>query len=619
MAKPPHSQDVLRFLTCGSVDDGKSSLIGRLLFDTKQVGMDQIQALETEQQKPGSQPTKVNLALLLDGLAAEREQGITIDVAYRYFCTARRKFIVADTPGHEQYTRNMVTGASNSELAILVVDAQKPLQIQTKRHAYLASLLGIRNIVLAVNKMDLVQYRQHPFNQIEEAFRAYAANLNFMDIVCIPLSATDGDNVTAPSPHMSWYRGISLLAHLETVDINRGAQQPFLRFPVQWVNRPNSDFRGFAGTIHAGEVKPGDEITVLPSGLNAHISRIVTMDGDLSFAQKGQAVTLLLDTEIDISRGSILCDKDHPLQQSNQFQAHVIWMANQEMLPRREYRIQTTNQTSSASFTQIKHRINIDNMSKEAASSLAINQVGICNLNLGKAILFDPYQDNRQMGSFIVTDPVTNETVGAGMIDFSLYRAANLTWQKLEIGKHQRAQQKHQNPAVLWFTGLSGSGKSTIANLVEQQLYAAGRHTYLLDGDNVRHGLNRDLGFKDQDRVENIRRVAETAKLMSDAGLMVLVSFISPFQAERDMARALLDEGEFIEIFIDTPLHIAEARDVKGLYAKARAKQIKNFTGIDSEYQIPKNPEMTINTTKYTAEQSANQIIKYLQQSGRLS
>ncbi|VAV94776.1 Sulfate adenylyltransferase subunit 1 / Adenylylsulfate kinase [hydrothermal vent metagenome] len=611
-------KDLLRFITCGSVDDGKSTLLGRLLYDSKLVCADQLRALQRDSKKSGSRGEKLDLALLVDGLAAEREQGITIDVAYRYFSTSRRKFIVADTPGHEQYTRNMATGASTADLAIILIDGQKGVQAQTRRHGFIASLLGIKNIVVAVNKMDLVNYSQRAFNQIEETFRAFAAKLDFTDIFCIPVVATDGDNVTSCSANMQWYRGAPLLEYLETVKlVQQTTTKPF-RFPVQWVNRPNSDFRGFAGNVAAGEIAVDDPIIVLPSGARSSIARIVTMDGDLPIAKTGQAVTLVLNDEIDVSRGSLICSKDFAAAQSTQFQTQLIWMSEKDMFPGRSYRIKTGNQIVSGCFTELKHRINVDDLSHEAAGSLAMNEIGICNLTVGKPIAFDPYMAERATGCFIVIDPLSHATVGAGMINFSLYRASNVVWQQMEIGKTERAQQKHQKPAVLWFTGLSGSGKSTIANLVEQKLYDLGRHTYILDGDNVRHGLNKDLGFKDEDRVENIRRVAETAKLMADAGLVVLVSFISPFRAERDMARNLFAADEFLEIYVDTPLAIAEKRDVKGLYAKARAGKIKNFTGIDSEYQAPKTAEISVNTVALTAEQSADLIVKYLHKNGFL-
>lgn len=611
-------KSLLRFITCGSVDDGKSTLIGRLLYDSRLVTEDQIEAAELDSKKSGTRGGEMDLALLVDGLAAEREQGITIDVAYRYFSTPKRKFIVADTPGHEQYTRNMATGASTADLAVLLVDARHGVQVQTRRHAFITSLLGIRNMIVAVNKMDLVGYSQHDFNVIEEEFCAFSADLGFEDIYCVPVVATDGDNITSASPNLGWFRGVSLLEYLENMEVvDHSGNQPF-RLPVQWVNRANSEFRGFAGTVAGGKVRPGDEIIVLPSGARSSIDRIITMDGDLEAGETGQAVTLMLKDEIDVSRGSLICSRDHPAEQSAQFQAHIVWMSDKKMYPGRSYRLKTVNQMVPVSITALKYRINVNDLTHEAARHLKLNEVGVCNITLGKPITFDAYKDNRQTGAFILIDSLTNETIGAGMLDFSLYRASNVVWQELEVGKAQRANQKNQKPAVLWFTGLSGSGKSTIANLVEKKLFEMGRHTYTLDGDNVRYGLNKDLGFKNEDRVENIRRVSETAKLMADAGLIVLVSFISPFHAERQMARNMMDEGEFVEIFVDTPLDVAEARDVKGLYKKARAGEIKNFTGISSEYQEPNHPEMRVNTVDLTAEKSAERIVDFLWESGVL-
>ncbi len=612
------NKSFLRFITCGSVDDGKSTLIGRLLYDSKLIYEDQLAAVEADSKKSGTTGERPDLALLVDGLAAEREQGITIDVAYRFFSTDRRKFIVADTPGHEQYTRNMATGASTAELAILLIDARHGVQTQTRRHSYIASLLGIRNIVVAVNKMDLVDFSQDVFNAIDQDYRAFADPLGFSEIVCIPMSALDGDNVTTRSERTPWYGGKSLLEHLESVQVVRPSDSAALRLPVQWVNRPNLDFRGFSGTVAAGEVAVGDEIIAIPSGKRSRVRSIVTYSAELERAAKGQAVTVTLEDEIDVSRGDLLCGVDGPAEQSDQFAAHVLWMSDEEMFPGRQYILKANNQQTPATVSDLKYKVNINNFSHEAGKTLDLNEVGVCNLALGRSIPFDPYKNNRQTGSFILVDRHTNNTVGVGMLDFSLRRAANVVWQDLEVGKRQRAKQKHQRPAVLWFTGLSGSGKSTIANLVEKRLFDMGRHTYILDGDNVRHGLNKDLGFTDADRVENIRRVAEVSRLMADAGLFVLVSFISPFRAERQMARALMEEGEFIEIHVDTPLEIAEARDVKGLYKKARAGEIRNFTGIDSEYQVPLNAEVTVNTIDLSAEEAAEKIVAYLEAQGRL-
>lgn len=612
------NKSFLRFITCGSVDDGKSTLIGRLLYDSKLIYEDQLASVEKDSKKSGTQGDKIDLALLVDGLAAEREQGITIDVAYRFFSTDKRKFIVADTPGHEQYTRNMATGASTADLAIILIDARHGVQVQTRRHAYIASLLGVRHIVVAINKMDLVDFCQKTYNEIEENFRAFSADFGFADIQCIPMSALDGDNVTNKSDKTDWYRGPSLLEHLEDVQIDARENTTGFRLPVQWVNRPNLDFRGFCGTVASGQIKPGDEIIAIPSGKRSSVKEIVTMDGNLDRARKDQAITITLNDEIDISRGDFICSTDHPAEQSDQFQANVIWMSENDLLPGRSYLLKTANKTISASVTDLRYTVNVNDFSQTSAKVLGLNEVGVCNLSLGAPIAFDPFNQNRQTGSFILIDRHTNETVGAGMLNFSLRRASNVVWQELEVGKTERAAQKHQKPAVLWFTGLSGSGKSTIANLVEKKLFDLGRHTYTLDGDNVRHGLNKDLGFTDADRVENIRRIGETAKLMTDAGLMVLTSFISPFTAERQMARRLLDDGEFIEIYVNTPLAIVEERDVKGLYAKARRGEIKNFTGIDSEYQAPENAEIVVDTMKASAEDAATTIVDYLKKHGYL-
>ena len=612
------NKSFLRFITCGSVDDGKSTLIGRLLYDSKLIYEDQLAAVEADSKKSGTTGDKPDLALLVDGLAAEREQGITIDVAYRFFSTDKRKFIVADTPGHEQYTRNMATGASTADLAILLIDARYGVQVQTRRHSYIASLLGIRNIVVAVNKMDLLDYSQETFDAIENDYRSFAEPLGFSDILCIPMSALDGVNVTSKSDKTPWYNGPALLQHLEDVEIERPSDTAAFRLPVQWVNRPDLNFRGFSGTVAAGSVKKGDEVIAIPSGKRSTVKSIVTYSGDLDTAVKSQAVTLTLEDEIDISRGDIICGVDGPAEQSDQYAAHVLWMSDNKMFPGRQYAMKVNNQIIPATITDLKHKVNVNNFAQEAGKTLELNEVGVCNLSLGRPVPFDAYKENRQTGSFILIDRNTNNTVGVGMLDFSLRRAANVVWQDLEVGKPERAAQKHQKPAVLWFTGLSGSGKSTIANLLEKKLFDMGRHTYILDGDNVRHGLNKDLGFKDADRVENIRRVSEVSKLMADAGLLVLVSFISPFRAERQMARAMMEDGEFIEIHVDTPLEVAEERDVKGLYKKARAGEIKNFTGIDSEYQEPRNPEIKVNTVDLSAEEAAEKIVEYLTEKGVL-
>jgi len=606
----------LRFLTCGSVDDGKSTLIGRLLYDSKLLFEDHLAALRKDSKKHGTTGGDIDFALLVDGLEAEREQGITIDVAYRFFATDRRKFIVADTPGHEQYTRNMATGASNSELAVILVDARKGVLTQTRRHAYIASLLGIRHVVLAVNKIDLVDFSQSAFDSIAAEFAEFASKLNFATLVSVPISARFGDNVIHKSANTPWYSGSSLLEHLETVDVESElAKKPF-RMPVQWVNRPDQNFRGFAGTIASGRVKPADSIVVAHSGRTAHVERIVTMDGDLDEALPGEAVTIVIDREIDISRGDLLCDPSSRPEVTDQFAAHVLWMAEDELLPGRQYLVKLGARMVPASVTELKHKVDVNTLEQLAAKTLALNEVGYCNISATQPLAFDPYIENRDTGGFILIDRFTNATVAAGMIDFGLRRATNVHWQALDVNKVSRAQVKVQKPVVLWFTGLSGSGKSTIANLVERTLFAQGRHTYLLDGDNVRHGLNRDLGFTDADRVENIRRVAEAARLFVDAGLIVLVSFISPFRSERRMARDMLGAGEFVEIFVDTPIEVCMSRDPKGLYLKATHGEIKNFTGIDSPYETPETAEIIVKTVGSEAEICAEQIVAYLKREG---
>ena len=611
-------KSLLRFITCGSVDDGKSTLIGRLLYDTKLLYEDQLSALEAESKKVGTQGDRIDFALLVDGLAAEREQGITIDVAYRFFSTEKRKFIVADTPGHEQYTRNMATGASTADLAVILIDARRGVLTQTRRHSFIASLLGIRHIAVAVNKMDLVDYSKDVFQKIEAEYRAFAEKLGFETIVCIPISALEGDNIIEKSGKTRWHKGPALLPYLETVETAADkSAQPF-RLPVQWVNRPNLDFRGFSGTIASGTVAPGDEIVVIPSGKRSRIERIVVKDGDLEEAGPDEAVTLTLEDEIDISRGDVICAGRAPAEQTDQFAAHILWMHDDALIPGRQYLLKTSNRMVPASVTELKHKINVNTLEHLSGKTLDLNEVAFCNVATSQPVAFDSYADNRATGAFVLIDRRTNNTVGAGMISFSLRRAQNVHWQDLDVDKLARAGAKHQRPCILWFTGLSGSGKSTVANLVEKRLYDLGRHTYTLDGDNVRHGLNRDLGFTDADRVENIRRVAETAKLMVDAGLIVLVSFISPFQSERRMARELVEDGEFLEIYISTPLEVCEKRDVKGLYAKARRGEIKHFTGIDSAYEAPAAPELNLDTSQITAEETAERIVDYLQKSGYL-
>lgn len=615
--KQHENKGLLRFITCGSVDDGKSTLIGRLLFDSKMLFEDQLSAIEADSKKYGTQGEEIDFALLVDGLAAEREQGITIDVAYRFFSTDRRKFIVADTPGHEQYTRNMVTGASTADAAILMVDARKGILTQTRRHSFLMSLIGIRNIVVAINKMDLMDYSEQVFNRIRDEYREFAGQLGLDNVTFIPMSALKGDNITAHSDKTPWYHGTTLMGYLETVEVDddRLQRNPF-RMPVQWVNRPNLDFRGFAGTLASGVVRPGDEIRVQPSGKTSRIASIYTYDGELDEAVAGQSVTLTLTDEIDISRGDVISGIDQPAQTADQFETSIVWMHEEPMLPGRPYLLKIGTRTVTATITDIKYQVNVNTLEHAAAKKLELNGIGVCNISLDRAIAFDPYTENQDTGGFILIDRMNNNTVAAGMIHFALRRSQNIHMQHVDVDKAARARAKNQQPCVLWFTGLSGAGKSTIANKVEKKLHALGHHTYLLDGDNVRHGLNKDLGFTDADRVENIRRVAEVSKLMADAGLIVLSAFISPFRSERAMARGMVDDGEFVEIFVDAPLDVAEGRDPKGLYKKARRGELKNFTGIDSAYEIPEAPEVVLDTTRYTPDEAADQVILHLQECG---
>ena len=604
------NKSLLRFITCVSVDDGKSTLIGRLLYDSKMIFEDQLAALEEDSRRIGTQGGEIDFALLVDGLAAEREQGITIDVAYRFFSTDKRKFIVADTPGHEQYTRNMVTGASTADLAVILIDARKGVLTQTRRHSFLVSLIGIRHIVLAVNKMDLVGYDRAIFDKIVADYRAFAAEIGLTDILAIPISGLRGDNITSASDATPWYAGPTLMQHLETVEVDETRLQAGpLRMPVQWVNRPNLDFRGFSGEIAAGRVQPGDRVRILPSGRETRVARIVTKDGDLPLAVAGQSITLTLADEVDCSRGDIIASADDPAEVADQFETTIVWMAEEPLLTGRSYWLKIGTKTVSATVTEQKYKINVNTLEHLAAKQLELNEIAVCNISLDQPVAFDPYEQNHDTGGFILIDRITNGTVGAGMIRFALRRAQNIHWQALDVNKATRAAAKGQRPSVLWFTGLSGAGKSTIANLVEKKLQAMGRHTYILDGDNVRHGLNRDLGFTDADRVENIRRVAEVAKLMADAGLIVLVSFISPFRSERRLARDLMPAGEFLEVYVDTPLAVAEERDVKGLYKKARAGELKNFTGIDSPYEAPEAPEIHVDTTSLTPAEAAELIV----------
>ncbi|MFL6735805.1 MAG: sulfate adenylyltransferase subunit CysN [Sphingomonas sp.] len=611
-------KELLRFITCGSVDDGKSTLIGRLLYESKQIFDDQLEALESDSKRHGTQGAKIDFALLVDGLSAEREQGITIDVAYRFFTSAKRKFIVADTPGHEQYTRNMVTGASTADLAVLLVDARKGILTQTRRHSYLAQLVGIRRFVVAVNKMDLVDYDREAFEAILADYRAFAEQIGIVDWTAIPVSGLNGDNIMSRSGATAWYEGPTLLEHLDSVplDVSTDADKPF-RMPVQWVNRPNQHFRGFSGQVASGRAKPGDEIRVLPSGRTTRIEKLTTLDGDLDEAVAGQSVTLTFADEIDCSRGDVIAVADDPPEAADQFEATIVWMADDELLPGRGYWLKLGTQMVTAMVQEPKYEINVNTLEHLATKTLVLNSIGVAELATDREIVFEPYalegsSSNKALGGFILIDKLTNATVACGMLHFALRRALNIHRQHLDVSRETHAHLKGQKPAVLWFTGLSGAGKSTIANLVEKKLAARGRHTFLLDGDNIRHGLNRDLGFTEADRIENIRRVGEVARLMADAGLIVLTAFISPFRAERHMVRRMVPEGEFFEIFVDTPLAEAEKRDVKGLYAKARSGELKNFTGIDSPYEPPEHAEMHIDTTELSADEAANLIVEKL-------
>jgi len=617
--KSHENKGLLRFITCGSVDDGKSTLIGRLLYESKMLFDDHLAALESDSKKSGTQGENLDLALLVDGLAAEREQGITIDVAYRFFSTDRRKFIVADTPGHEQYTRNMATGASTADLAILLIDARQGVLEQTKRHSFIVSMLGVRKAILAINKMDLVNYSEEVFNEIAEEFSNLAEEYLEMDeVVPIPVSALIGDNIIEKSKNTPWYDGPTLMEHLENVDIESGAEERPFRLPVQWVNRPNPDFRGFSGLVTGGRISAGDRVRVLPSGKVSTVERIVTYDGDLEQCQENMSVTLTIEDEIDASRGDVIVSADSPCGLADQFQTQILWMSEEPMVPSRQYLMKMNCVSAIVTPSKPKHKIDVNSFKLSPTKTLALNEIGVCNISLDRKIPFEPYRKNRSMGGFIIIDRMTNNTVGMGLIDFDLRRASNIHWQSMQIGKGSRSEIKSQKPFVLWFTGLSGSGKSTIADLLEKRLHSMNKHTITLDGDNVRHGLNRDLGFTTIDRVENIRRVAEVAKLMTEAGLIAIISFISPFKSERMMARSLHEEGEFIEVFIDTPIEVAEQRDVKGLYKKARMGELKNFTGIDSPYEKPTNNEVTIETTSLNPEDAVDKIIHFLDEKNLL-
>ena len=611
--KSHEEKSLLRFITCGSVDDGKSTLIGRMLYESQMLFDDQLSALKSDSKKIGTQGNEIDFALLVDGLAAEREQGITIDVAYRFFSTDKRKYIVADTPGHEEYTRNMATGASTADVAIILIDAKQGVLTQTRRHSFIVSMVGVKKVLLAVNKLDLVDYSEQVYRQIVSDYSDFAESaLDIDSITAIPISALLGDNVVERSEKTPWYTGETIMGYLENIEVRNQRKQASFRMPVQWVNRPNSNFRGFSGLIASGETKIGDKVRLHPGGKESSIASIVTWDGELQQASAGQSVTITLNDEIDVSRGDTIAVSTDPCAESDQFQSRILWMNDNPMIPGRQYIFKSNTQTTTLTLGKLKHRIDVNTLNHLPAKTLELNEIGVCNISLDKRIAFDPYEDNRTMGGFIVIDRLSNNTVGMGLIDFALRRSENIHWQKMDVSKESRAEQKSQAAKIIWFTGLSGSGKSSIANILEKKLQALGKHTITLDGDNMRHGLNRDLGFTAADRVENIRRVGEVAKLMVNSGLICITSFISPFESERKMARSLVSENEFIEVFIDTPLSVCEERDVKGLYAKARSGEIPNFTGISSPYESPENPEIRIDTTKQSPEEAANQIIEFI-------
>ena len=611
--KSHEEKSLLRFITCGSVDDGKSTLIGRMLYESQMLFDDQLSALKNDSKKLGTQGDEIDFALLVDGLAAEREQGITIDVAYRFFSTDKRKYIVADTPGHEEYTRNMATGASTADVAIILVDAKQGVLTQTRRHSFIVSMVGVKRVLLAVNKLDLVDYSEDVYRQIVSDYSDFAESaLNIESITAVPISALLGDNVVERSENTPWYNGETIMQYLENIEVQNQRKQASFRMPVQWVNRPNSNFRGFSGLIASGETKIGDKVRLHPGGKESTIESIVTWEGELQQASAGQSVTITLNDEIDVSRGDIIATPTDPCGESDQFQSRILWMSADAMIPGRQYIFKSNTQSATLTLGKLKHRIEVNTLDHLPAKTLELNEIGVCNISLDKRIAYDSYDNNQTLGGFIVIDRLTNNTVGMGLIDFALHRSENIHWQKMDVSKESRAEQKSQTPKIIWFTGLSGSGKSSIANILEKKLQALGKHTITLDGDNMRHGLNRDLGFTAADRVENIRRVGEVAKLMVNSGLICITSFISPFESERKMARSLVSENEFIEVFIDTPLSVCEERDVKGLYAKARSGQIPNFTGISSPYESPEKPEIRIDTTKLSAEAAANQIIEFI-------
>ena len=611
--KSHEEKSLLRFITCGSVDDGKSTLIGRMLYESQMLFDDQLSALKSDSKKIGTQGEEIDFALLVDGLAAEREQGITIDVAYRFFSTDKRKYIVADTPGHEEYTRNMATGASTADVAIILIDAKQGVLTQTRRHSFIVSMVGVKKVLLAVNKLDLVDYSEEVYRQIVSDYSDFAKNaLDIESITAVPISALLGDNVVEKSEKTPWYNGETIMQYLENIEVRNQRKQSSFRMPVQWVNRPNSNFRGFSGLIASGETKIGDKIRLHPGGKESSVESIVTWEGELQQASAGQSVTITLNDEIDVSRGDTIATSTDPCGESDQFQSRILWMSDNAMIPGRQYIFKSNTQTATLTLGKLKHRIEVNTLDRLPAKTLELNEIGVCNISLDKRIAFDSYDDNQTMGGFIVIDRLSNNTVGMGLIDFALHRSENIHWQKMDVSKESRAKQKSQVPKIIWFTGLSGSGKSSIANILEKKLQGLGKHTITLDGDNMRHGLNRDLGFTAADRVENIRRVGEVAKLMVNSGLICITSFISPFESERKMARSLVSENEFIEVFIDTPLSVCEERDVKGLYAKARSGQIPNFTGISSPYESPQNPEITIDTTKLSPEDAANQILDFI-------